>query len=73
MNTYQYNIAGEINYVRAEDRFKAFLRVFHGELKRVGRCSIKPQDLKLVKSPTREIMNNMNARDLDNDISRVHL
>jgi len=51
MNTYQYNIAGEINYVRAEDRFKAFLRVFHGELKRVGRCSIKPQDLKLVKNP----------------------
>jgi len=57
--------------VRAEDRFKAFLRVFHGELKRVGRCSIKPQDLKLVKSPTREINNNENAQHTGNDISRV--
>ena len=51
MNTYQYNISGVIRYVRAEDRFKAFLQVFHGELKRVGKCSLNPYDLKLVKNP----------------------
>lgn len=57
MNTYQYNIANEIRYIRAEDRFKAFLKVFFGEMKRVGKCSLKPHDLKLVKNPhlTREI------------------
>ena len=53
MNTYQYNISGVIRYVRAEDRFKAFLQVFHGELKRVGKCSLNPYDLKLVKNPGR--------------------
>lgn len=51
MNTYQYNIAGEVRHVRAEDRFRAYLRVFHGELKRIGRCSLKPQDLKMVANP----------------------
>lgn len=51
MLTFQYNIAGEIRHVRAEDRWKAYLMVFQGELKRIGKCSIKPQDLKCVANP----------------------
>lgn len=80
MNTYKYNLFGEIKHVRGVDRFTAWLNIFHGELKRIGKCNIKPQDLKLVRNPregrgnsTREIMNNTNACDLDNDISRVKI
>lgn len=51
MNTYQYNIAGEIRYVRADDKFHAWLKVFHGELNRIGKCSLKRGDLKLVDNP----------------------
>lgn len=51
MNTYKYNLFGEIKHVRGVDRFTAWLNIFHGELKRVGKCNIKPQDLKLVRNP----------------------
>jgi hypothetical protein len=51
MNTYQYNIAGEISFTRGETRWQAYLKVYFGELKRIGKCNLKPQDLKQVSNP----------------------
>jgi hypothetical protein len=49
--TFKYNIAGEIRFARGENRLKAFLKVYHGELERTGKCNLKPENFVCVRDP----------------------
>ena len=51
MNTYQYNIAGEISFIRAKSRDDAVRQIFFGQLKKNGSVDLTKIDLKIVRDP----------------------
>lgn len=51
MFTYQYNIAGEILFIKAKNREDAMRQIFFGQLKKNGRVDLTKIDLKIVRDP----------------------
>lgn len=54
MNTYAYNINGEVKYLRAKTKRSAWYKIFHGELNNNGSVDMNKIDLKQVDNPRRE-------------------
>lgn len=54
MNTYAYNINGEIKFTRAKTKRSAWWKIFFGELNERGSVDMNKVDLKQVANPQRE-------------------
>jgi len=51
VKTFQFNIAGKIDFMRARDLKDARRKIFFGEMGRVGKCDINNIDIKEVNDP----------------------